>query len=263
MNNILKHELRNNYASFIIWTTSAIVIMFIFALMFPTFESQANTFSDLLKTYPQAMIDTLGISLDTFNSPIGFYSFSCLYAMLILSIYAISVTLHIFSFDKTNKINEYLMSKPITRSKIFLMKLLASFILVNLAFILYYLATYITFNFISTSEISNYDLFLVNMTIYLCMLFFFGIGVIIANLLPKIKFVSVYAMGIVFLFYFITILYSILEVDAMKYLSPFSTFKVNDVLVNGFDLKIVIIEIIIIIILIVLSYFNFIKKEIK
>lgn len=263
MNNLLTHELKSNYISFLIWTISAVLIMFIFALMFPTFQTQADVFSEFLKSYPPEMIATFGISIETFNSIIGFYSFTCLYTMLILSIYAISVTLHIFSFEKTNKINEYLMSKPISRSKIFLTKLLASFIFVNLSFALYYLATFVTFNAISTEAIDNHELFLVNMTIYLCMLFFYGVGVLLATLLPKIKLVSVYAMGIVFIFYFFTILYSILEIEAFKYISPFSIYKVNDVLANGFDPKVVVVEIVIIILLVVLSYINFIKKEIK
>lgn len=263
MSNILKHELKNNYVSLLIWTSSAIVIMLVFALMFPTFETQAGAFADLLKTYPKGFIETLGININTFITPIGFYSFTCLYTMLILSIYAINVSLHIFSYEKTHKINEYLLSKPISRSSVFIAKLLISFILVNLAFVIYHLATVIVFNFLTTADINNQDLLTVNITIYLCMMFFYAVGVILANIIPRIKFVSVYAMGIVFIFYFLTILHNVLDLEAMKYLSPFSVYNINSILADGFDVKIVVIEIIVIIALITFSYYNFIKKEIK
>lgn len=263
MNNIIRFELKSNLRNTIIWTLSAIGVMILFASMYPTFQEQASSFEELLKAYPPEVIKSLNLSLETFSTVIGFYTFTCIYTMIIIALFASTLTVKSFSYEKTKKIYEYLLTKPVTRSNVFVAKLISNFLLFTVGFVLFYIASIITMSAISSDAISYSALFNINVAIYFIGLFFFAIGTLIATALSKVKVVSAITLPLVFGFFFLSILKSLLDDDKLKYLSPFSMFDINEVAQTGIQLNVVVLVLALSAIFIGIAYSLFIKKDIR
>lgn len=261
MNNLFIHELKNNYKISVLFLVSAIVVISLFTLIYPSFLTQSNEFNTLLSNYPQTFLEAMGINIDVFTSPIGFYSFASLYVNISLSIYASLIGLKLFSFEKTIKMSDYLFVKPVKKTNIFISKYISGVLLITLVFIIYLLNAFVIFSFSVDNLINVFDFIVVNMVIYCCMLFIFHISIFIGTILPKVKSVSAYAVTIVFSFYFVAVMGNLLNIENIKFITPFSLFNSMEVIQNGLSFVQIIYLLIVIMVIFIISMYIYIKNK--
>lgn len=262
MKTLFALEIKRNIKTIIIFTIIAIIVAILYMSLFPMFQEQSETFIEFLKSYPPEMLNTFDISIETFTTSIGLYSLTALYIMLVLGIMSIFLGLKQFGYDKTNKVYEYLFVKPISRKYIYLSKLISGFTMILFSYVLYLMSLMLIMQVID-STYDKSDFIIINFVILLLMIFLYLFGVTVANILPKIKSIPLFATGITFLFFFINVLAGILELEELNYLTPFGMHSINDILATGFDSKILFLEIILFIIIILVNYILFVKREVR
>lgn len=261
--NMYLHELGAYKKSTIIWTISLSAIAIIFLAMFPGFTSNATDVKKLFEGYPVALRNALGLSLDSFTTLLGFYSFTFLYITLCGAIQAMNLGTSIISKEVSEKTADFLLTKPISRVQIMTSKLLAALTSIVITDVIYFVVASIMAS-VMTSKVFSMKIFiLISATLFFIQLIFLSIGFIVSVIVPKIKSVLPVSLGTVFAFFFISMFGSAIGDNNVRYVTPFKYFSSAYIIKNAsYEVSFIILELVIIIIAIVASYIIYSKKDI-
>lgn len=261
--NIFLHELKSYRRSTIIWTVSLIVVAIVFFSMFPSFSKDIQKLTNLLQGFPDAIRSGIGISLESFNNILGYYSFPLTFITLIGAIQAMNLGTSIVSKEVHEKTSDFLLTKPISRIEILTSKLLAVLTSLLITNIIYIIATNIIISFVNNEDYSFKIFFMISITLLFVQLIFMSLGVIVSVLLPKIKSVLPISLSTVFIFYFISFLSSTDTNDMIRYITPFKYFDPTYIIENAhYEMPFIIITLVFIAVSIAASYIIYSKKDI-
>ena len=261
--NMFLHELTAYRKSTIVWTCSLITLVILFLSMFPTFSKEAVAFKEILKGFPEPIRKALGLSIDSISSILGFYSYMFLYTTLCGAIQAMNLGTSIVSKEVREKTADFLLTKPVTRTKIMTLKLLAALTCLVITNIVYLAVASTMASFVKTEEYSYKIFFMISITLFFVQLMFLALGIIISVVMPKIKSVLPISLGTVFTFFIIGMFAATTGDDAMRYITPFKYFDTNYILKNAsYEFSFIIIEIGFIIAAITASYIIYSKKDV-
>lgn len=223
-------EIRKNLVSLIVWTAIITFLITLTMSFYGTFMENQSKIAGMLTIIPKGALQFKGIS--NFNdlfSVLGFYAANnVVYMMVLGSIYAIVLSSNILLKEEYDKTAEYLLTRPITRSEIFVSKLsvvLMNVLILNLVtasagFVLMELVRKGPFSISAFSVLVTYT-FLLN-------ILFGAIGLFLSTLMKRAKPITILGVGLVLILYFIYTL-SKITVSAAKigYLSPFRFANVD------------------------------------
>jgi ABC-2 type transport system permease protein len=228
--NLFLKEMRKNAFSLMIW---AIVITFLITLtmsVYNTFLVNQSKITGMLSIIPKEMLQFKGISNFTdLLSVLGFYSVNnIIYMMVLGSIFAIVLSSNILLKEEYNKTAEYLLTRPVTRSEIFISKLAVIFINVFLLNLITSLAGFICMELVKKGPFSIRAFFILSLYTLLLNILFGAIGIFLSTLVKRAKPITTSCIGLVLIFYFIFTVSKITESAAnIGYLSPFRFVDVN------------------------------------
>lgn len=261
--NMFLHELKAYRKSTIIWTCSLVGLIIMFLPIFPGFSKDIEGMKNLLEGYPEAVRKAFGLTLDSFSSISGFYSYIFGYAALCGSIQAMNLGLSIVSKEAADKTADFLLTKPVTRKQILTAKLFAILTSIIITNIIYVIASIIMASFVSTAAFDIKIFIMISITMFFMQLMFMSLGILISVILPKIKSVISISLGTVFSLYIIGMFDSVIDGDVLKYITPFKYYDTSYIIKNAsYETSFIIIEIIFIAVSIGLSYFIYSKKDI-
>ena len=261
--NIFFHELKAYRKSTIIWTFSLIMVALLFLSMFPSFAKDAGEFKKLLAGYPLAMRRAIGLNLENIFTILGFYSYALTFITLCAAIQAMNLGTGIVSKEVREKTADFLLTKPVTRTRILTSKLLAaltSLLITNLVYLL-------SVNFIAlqvkTVDYSVKKFVLLSLTILFTQLIFLAIGIIISVIVPKIKSVLTVSLATVFAFYFLGVISETSGDDSKRYISPFKYFDNTYIIKHSsYEGSFLFAGAVIVVAAIAASYIIYMKKDI-
>jgi len=260
--NIFLHELKAYRKSTFFWTLSLVLVAVVFLSLFPAFTKDADATKRLLEGFPKELIKAMGLSLDTFFSILGYYSFVFVYVTLCGAIQAMNFGLSILSKEVADRTADFLLTKPITRYQIMTAKLSA--VLVSLIFtnFFYVLSAYFMINLLTIDPINNRVFFLISFSLLMVQLIFFAIGVLISVLIPKIKSVLTYSLSIVFGFFILDLFNELVGEKVLRYFVPFKYYDSLYIMVHAsYDVPFVVLGFIIVGGSILTSYVIYGKKD--
>ncbi len=261
--NMFLHELRAYRKSTIIWTCSLIALVVFFLAMFPSFSKEVETFKKVLEGFPEPIRKAFGLSVDSISSILGFYAYTFLYITLCGAIQAMNLGTSIISKEVREKTADFLLTKPVTRTKIITSKLLAALTSIVITNIVYLAVASIMVSIVKTGDYSHKIFLMLSLTLFFVQLMFLALGVIISVVVPKIKSVLPISLGTVFGFFIIGMLSSTLGDGAMRYITPFKYFDTNYIIKNSsYEGSFIIVEIVFVIVSIVTSYIVYSKKDV-
>lgn len=261
--NMYLHELKAYRKSTIIWSLSLVIMIILFLSLFPAFSKDAEDVKKLLEGYPEGLRKAIGLSLDTFFSLLGFYSYLFGYILLCGSIQAMNLGTAIISKEVREKTADFLLTKPVTRSSIMTAKLFAILTSIVITNIVYIVSAMFMANSVKTEVFSMKIFFMISITLFFVQLIFMSLGIIISVIFPKIKNVLPISLGTVFGFFMIGMLSTTTSSDAARFLIPFKYYDATYIIKNSsYEFSFIIIEIIFIIVTIFASYLIYAKKDI-
>lgn len=222
--NLFYKELRKNAPGLAIWIFVIAVLISLTMSMYHTFiENQAQVMG-MMNIIPKGALQIKGISnFEDLLSVLGFYATNnTIYMMLLGSIFAIVLSSNILLKEEYQKTAEYLLSKPISRSEVFMSKLAV----LNLNILLLNISTaivgFICIELVKNGQFSFKPFAILSIYTLLLNLLFGAIGLFISTLVKRSKPITTLSIGLVLILYFIYTLSKITPNTAkIGYLSPF------------------------------------------
>jgi len=261
--NMFLHELKAYRKSTIIWTCSLVGLIIMFLPMFPSFSNDIEGMKSLLESYPEAVRKAFSFSIDTFSSILGFYSYVFAYIALCGSIQAMNLGLSVVSKEASDKTADFLLTKPVTRKQILTAKLFAILTSIIITNAIYVITSIIMASFVSAALFDMKIFIMISLTMFFMQLIFMSLGVLISVILPKIRSVISISLSTVFSLYILSMFYSVVGGDGLRYLTPFKYYDTSYIMKNAsYETSFVIFEILFIAASIGISYAIYSKKDI-
>ncbi|HSX36901.1 MAG TPA: ABC transporter permease subunit [Patescibacteria group bacterium] len=128
MKTIILWELRQRRTSILWWTLSAVVLVAVLLLVYPSIRDQATQLNKVLNQLPAGLrqLKTGGTQVDV-ASPVGYLNSQLYYATLpiLLIILAVGRGSNLIGRDEQDHTLELLLARPISRGKVLLAKALS------------------------------------------------------------------------------------------------------------------------------------------
>ena len=168
------------------------------------------------------------------------------------------------SIEERELTADFLLSKPISRTKIFVSKILASLTSLLIIDLLLVASTFIALNAFKGDAIVEYrNVILVLLSLPLFQLTFMSIGMVISVSIKKVSSVLSFSMALGFGTFIISSLGGAISSSYLIYLTPFKHFDSSYVLINGsWNWSLLIISLSVMILSFVASYFLYLKRNI-
>ena len=217
-------DLRNNRRYLLGWTVSIFATMFMYMILFPTMQDMAVIKMDAMPKQILQLFD-----MDNFSSLDNFINYFGMIFNLILiamSIFAASFSANLICREEKAKTIEFLYSLEVSRTEIYVSKLLSAFV-ASLAVLLSAMVstwicgainggeTFVVGDFLQIIKISGF-----------CVFFFMALSVMLAGITTKVGVGAVGSM-IVLVCYLLGYLSKLLDTKApwLAYFSPFELFS--------------------------------------
>ncbi|MBR4059950.1 MAG: ABC transporter permease subunit [Lachnospiraceae bacterium] len=228
---IVKHELKQGKTSFLIWTSSIGFLLAICVFLFPEMKGEMDGISE---TFASMGSFTAAFGMDrlNFGTLIGFYAIECGNVLgLGGAFYAALCAVSILTKEEKDKTAEFLLTHPISRTKIITEKLIAVLIQITAMNLIIYALSVGSMTMIG-EEIPWKEVNLLHFAYYLLQMELAGICFGISAFLRKGS-IGV-GLGIAIMMYFLNLIANIAEVAKyLKYITPFGYCDGADIVSNG------------------------------
>lgn len=262
--NVFRRELKAYRNSTIIWAISLSLLSVVFLTVYPSFTNDVEATKKILQNLPPVMAAAAGISPDIMFSIYGFMSWLLTFITLAGAVQAMNLGVGVLSKEESNKTADFLLTKPISRAKVVTSKLLAIISLIIITNIIFCAVTLTMAAIVSSTDYNVATLLMVLSKLILIQMIFLAFGFLLSIILKGIKSTIAVALPAVFSFFIVGTLGEVLGLDYVKYISPFKLIDTNYIITNNaYDVKPLIIEAVFVVAVIALSYFVYIRKDIK
>jgi ABC-2 type transport system permease protein len=225
--NIFKFELKRYSASIISWSLGIVGIMALFLVFFPTFSENSSLMDQILSNYPEELLKAFGmtneIPLSTVN---GYVALLFPYVQICFAIQSALYGFGMLSLEERNLTADFLLSKPVSRDKIFINKLISVLISILLTILIFAVSFYgmlIIFSDGNEYQFSDFKLLLSSLIFF--QLFVFTISVLISQFIHKVKSTISLAMGIGLGFYILSAFEALFGSKIFQFITPFYYFN--------------------------------------
>ena len=258
---LIKHELKQGWKSLAIWTLAIGFFVVICVLMYPEMEGEMEDVSEMFSSMG-AFTAAFGMDRLNFGTLIGFYAVECANILGIGgAFYAAILGVTALAKEEKERTAEFLLSHPISRTKIITDKWIAILIQIVILNLLVFLMSIASIAFINEKimwqEIGYLHLayFLVQIVLAgIC----FGISAFIRGSGLGV------GIGLATVMYFINIVANITEsAKDLKYITPFGFAEGADIIANvDLNWKMVAINLMFAMIGVLAAYWKYRKKDI-
>lgn len=228
---LVKHELKQGKASFLIWTSSIGFLLAVCVFLFPEMKGEMDGISE---TFASMGSFTAAFGMDrlNFGTLIGFYAIECGNVLgLGGAFYAALCAVNILSKEEKDKTAEFLLAHPVSRTRIITEKLIAVLVQITAMNLIIYALSVCSIAIIG-EEIPWKEINLLHFAYYLLQIELAGICYGISSFLQKGS--AGVGLGIAAMMYFLNLIANIAEIaEFLKYITPFGYCEGADIVSNG------------------------------
>lgn len=263
--NIFLREMKANRKSLILWCAGMFFMIIASMGKYSTFVASGQSISLLMADIPQSIKAILGFGDFDLTKASGFYGLMYIYLVIMTTIHASMLGAGIISKEERDKTAEFLMVKPVSRSKVVTSKLFAALVNVLVLNLVTTGLSIIILNQFSNGEsiTSEIQILMLGMFILQLIFLFIGTGIAAASRNPWIP--GSAATTILLVTFIISIIVDInSNLAFLKYFSPFKYFDAKNMMKDGaLDPFYVILSFVIIAVLILITFSAYKKRDMK
>lgn len=261
--NIYKREMRANLKSIIIWSIGMALLIAGGMGKFANTESASAEMMELIGSIPQSLKVIFGFGSFDFSKAIGFYGVMYLYVVIMGAVHAAMLGAGIISKEERDKTTEFLLVKPIERSKIITEKLLAGVTNVLILNIVTFVASYYMVNIFMHDEKLFGQIGMLMLGLFIIQLIFLTIGMAFAAINKNSKKAPVFATYIILIAFVINVIVQINEsLGFLAFLTPFQYFTADMILNKGtFNIGYIVLSAILIVAMVIVTYKKYEKRD--
>ena len=233
--NIYFRELRANLKSFIIWSMSMIFIIFAGMIKYSAFAKTGEGVNEFFKQIPAALLDVLGVSAQMdLTSVTIFYGIFYLYFMLLATVHAVMLGALIIAKEERDKTADFLLVKPVKRSRVITYKMLAALTYVGLFNLVTMIASLAIVPRFSNGENISTEIMRLMVALFLIQIVFLALGALLGSFMKRAKMATSIATAILLSAFMLKVAIDLYDkIDWMNFLTPFRYFDANSVMNSG------------------------------
>lgn len=262
--NIFVHELKTRLHSVLIWSGAMAALILVFMSLFQGFAADTALVNQLMEKFPRELLIAFGMADMDWSTILGFFALIFVFIQVCLAVQAANTGFSLVSIEEAEWTADFLLSKPVSRTKIMTAKLLAALTSLALTQAVVWLSSFAFVNLFNNGQAipaASMALLLLSMPIF--QLFFLSLGMLISLLVKRVRSVTPFSMGLVFGLYILNAFGGMIGEKSLEVLSPFQHFAPNYIVKHSaWDASLVWISIVIIIISIPLSYVLYLRRNI-
>lgn len=248
-------ELKMERKPLIIWSISMIVFLIAGMQKYSAFTGAgAAEMLKILDEMPYVLKAMFGMSSFDVTTITGYYGMLYFYLVLILAVHSLLLGIKMITKDQIDKTAEFLYTKPISRKKILLNKLVVSLLII----IIVNLSVYVPALFIIAGYSGDYlvmELLLSSIASLLVQIIFLSIGMLL-GIVKSNKQALYIGLGYFTVTFLLSVTIDVLgNISFLSFLTPFKyadpKMFLNDVML---DYKFIVLQVVIIVLLQVVSF---------
>ena len=124
--NIYVHEFKMIFRSVLIWSLSIGLAIFFFLSIYPSIGADVNLINEMMQSFPEEFLVAFGMADMDWSNVLGFYGFVFAFIQICLAIQAANYGFSSVSVEERDLTADFLLAKPVSRTKIMTSKLLAA-----------------------------------------------------------------------------------------------------------------------------------------
>ena len=262
--NIFLHEFKAKLRSVLIWSASVAALLFVFMSISPSFASQSALLSQAMSNFPKQLLIAFGMENMDWSNILGYFGLIFLFCQICLAIQAANYGFGLVSIEESELTADFLLAKPVSRTKIMTSKFLAALSGLTITNIVVWIFSFICLGvFAKGEEYSVRSLVILLLSIVVFQLFFLSVGMVISLLVKRVRSVTPFSMGLVFGLYILNAFGSMIGEKSLEIISPFKHFDPNYILkYAAWDLPLVLISVTVIVISVAASYLLYTRRNI-
>jgi ABC-2 type transport system permease protein len=224
-----------------------------------------NAFEAMMANFPEEFLAFFGMNADLpMTSILGYFGITMDFMLIPIAVQASHYGFSILSVEEREYTADFLLSKPISRNKIFLYKFTAALIGLTITNLTTWIAALLSlYLFNGGQEVVYQSVFLFLSIIILFQLFFLTVGMAISTFLKKINNVISYSMALGFGLYIISSFGRMLSNRPLQIMGIYEHYNPMDILGdNQLNLGFISVSFSISIIAFFIGYFLYQKRNI-
>jgi ABC-2 type transport system permease protein len=262
--NIYMHEFKSKIQSVIIWSLALALLVFVFLSVFTSFAADAELLNEMMEQFPEELMMAFGMTDIDMSTILGFYALIFGICQLCLAVQAANYGFALVSVEERDMTADFLLAKPIARTKILTTKLLSAISCLMITNLVVWISSFIFINiYREGQEYDGKTLLLLFVSIIFLQLVFLSLGILISLLVKRVRNVTPFSMGLAFGMYILNAFGGMLGDEKLEIITPFKHFDPNYIIRNaGYDFPFVLISFTFIIVSIVGSYILYTRRNI-
>lgn len=264
--NLFLRELRANRKSMIIWSAAMIFLIITgMAKYSAAVDAGGGGLNDIIMQMPKALQRLFGAGAFDFNNILDYFAVLYLYIALMGGIHAAMLGTGIISKEERDKTAEFLMVKPISRTKVVSCKLLAALLCSIIFNLVTAVSSYVTMSYYAgnTESFAN-GLMKLMFGMLAIQWIFLVTGSFFASVIKKPKFAMAIASYSVLLMFMLSAFADISDsAEFLRYFTVFKYFDAKDLLKDSWSAIYAGISFALILALLTGTYKTYTKRDIK
>ena len=262
--NIYMHEFKMNLRSVIIWSMAIVLLIFVFMSMFNAIARDAELLNEMLAKFPQQLLMAFGMDKIDMSTVLGFYALAFTFCQICIAIQAANYGFSLVSIEERDMTAEFLLAKPVGRTKILTSKLLSAISGLTITNLAVWISSFVFIHVYKGGR--SYDtktLLLLLIGLFIFQFVFLTVGLLISLLVKRVRSVTPYSMAFAFGMYVLSAFGGMLGDVKLELITPFKHFEPNYIIQHAaYDLPLVMISLSFIAVSVVGSYLLYVRRNI-
>ena len=201
--NIFRNEIRNNFWFFLIWCGVFIGFIFMYLPMTNLILDEMDELMKFVEKMPEFLLKMFNFEPEVFSKPEGIFGSEGMSFIYILSaVFAANLAGSVFSKEFEQKTIEFLLVKPVSRSKVFFEKASFMLVLIILLSVLFTIFEFLGFKWFIRQDYSEKILLSFGLYTFCVLAFFGGLSTLISCITKKSNLNISISVGIIIFMYF-------------------------------------------------------------
>ncbi|MCX6808287.1 MAG: ABC transporter permease subunit [Candidatus Berkelbacteria bacterium] len=262
--NLFFREMKSYRNSLFFWSLGMIALVAAGFAKYAAYQGTGQPMTAILDQFSKSMQAIFGINGFDISKMSGFYGVMFMYFALMATVHAVIIGTDIIGKEERDRTSEFLMVKPISRSKIIFIKLFAGLInLIVLNIVTLFSSLYFV-NYFGKGVAITKNIETLMIGLFALQLIFFFAGTAIAAISKKQKTAPSTATFLLLITFVLSIFINInTKLDWLKYLTPFRYFDARNLLSTGFEPLYLTIATLAVAIFILVTFRSFQKRDLS
>lgn len=261
--NIYKHELKTDLRSILVWSVSIAALILLFLSIYPGFSKETALLQEMMANMPKELLIAFGMTNLDWSDILGYFGFTFLFTQICLGIQAANYGFSLVSIEENELTADFLLAKPVGRTKIMTSKLLAAITSLTITNAVVWICCFVFMPIFSEGQdysVRSLVLLLLSNSVF--QLFFLSLGMVISLMVKRVRNVIPYSMGLVFGLYILNAFGGMLGEKSLEVISPFKHFDPNYIVKNAAFDPLVLVSVALIVLSLIGSYILYARRNI-